>query len=64
MFRTAHELAMKTVAIYSYEDRMNAHRYKVRVCVCARDASMMHCAAWLPSSLPPCCLTSFISSLA
>lgn len=30
VFRTAHELAMKTVAIYSYEDRMNAHRYKVR----------------------------------
>lgn len=28
VFRTAHELAMSTVAIYSYEDRMNAHRYK------------------------------------
>ncbi|CAD6587018.1 MAG: pyruvate carboxylase, partial [Tremellales sp. Tagirdzhanova-0007] len=28
VFRTAHELAMSTVAIYSYEDRMSAHRYK------------------------------------
>ncbi|TDL23648.1 pyruvate carboxylase [Rickenella mellea] len=28
VFRTAHELAMHTVAIYSYEDRMNAHRQK------------------------------------
>ncbi|KAK8844019.1 pyruvate carboxylase [Kwoniella newhampshirensis] len=28
VFRTAHELAMSTVAIYSYEDRMGAHRYK------------------------------------
>ncbi|EIW66026.1 pyruvate carboxylase [Tremella mesenterica] len=28
VFRTAHELAMTTVAIYSYEDRMSAHRYK------------------------------------
>ncbi|GMK55876.1 hypothetical protein CspeluHIS016_0209320 [Cutaneotrichosporon spelunceum] len=28
VFRTAHELAMSTVAIYSFEDRMNAHRYK------------------------------------
>ncbi|WWC63978.1 pyruvate carboxylase [Kwoniella dejecticola CBS 10117] len=28
VFRTAHELAMSTVAIYSHEDRMNAHRYK------------------------------------
>jgi hypothetical protein len=30
VFRTAHELAMKTVAIFSHEDRLNAHRYKVR----------------------------------
>lgn len=30
VFRTAHELAMTTVAIYSFEDRMSAHRYKVR----------------------------------
>lgn len=30
MFRTAHELAMSTVAIYSIEDKMNAHRQKVR----------------------------------
>lgn len=29
VFRTAHELAMKTVAIFSHEDRLNAHRYKV-----------------------------------
>lgn len=29
VFRTAHELAMKTVAIFSNEDRLNAHRYKV-----------------------------------
>ncbi|KAK0523714.1 pyruvate carboxylase [Tilletia horrida] len=28
VFRTAHELAMSTVAIYSFEDRMTAHRYK------------------------------------
>ncbi|GAA95557.1 uncharacterized protein L969DRAFT_85245 [Mixia osmundae IAM 14324] len=28
VFRTAHELAMQTVAIYSYEDRLSAHRYK------------------------------------
>ncbi|KAK9894024.1 pyruvate carboxylase [Cystobasidium minutum MCA 4210] len=28
VFRTAHELAMKTVAIFSHEDRLNAHRYK------------------------------------
>ncbi|KDQ19172.1 hypothetical protein BOTBODRAFT_28656 [Botryobasidium botryosum FD-172 SS1] len=28
VFRTAHELAMHTVAIYSYEDRMSAHRHK------------------------------------
>jgi len=26
--RTAHELGMQTVAIYSYEDRFGAHRYK------------------------------------
>lgn len=30
VFRTAHELAMKTVAIYSHEDRLSAHRYKAR----------------------------------
>ncbi|KAI9606086.1 hypothetical protein H4Q26_004460 [Puccinia striiformis f. sp. tritici PST-130] len=28
VFRTAHELAMHTVAIYSHEDRMSAHRHK------------------------------------
>ena len=28
VFRTAHELAMHTVAIYSYEDRLSAHRQK------------------------------------
>lgn len=28
IFRTAHELGMKTVAIYSYEDRFSAHRTK------------------------------------
>ncbi|CED82614.1 pyruvate carboxylase [Phaffia rhodozyma] len=28
IFRTAHELAMTTVAIYSYEDRLGAHRQK------------------------------------
>ncbi|KAG8835341.1 pyruvate carboxylase [Serendipita sp. 400] len=28
VFRTSHELAMHTVAIYSYEDRMSAHRQK------------------------------------
>lgn len=31
VFRTAHELAMHTVAIYSYEDRLSAHRQKVIV---------------------------------
>jgi len=30
VFRTAHELAMHTVAIYSFEDRLSAHRQKVR----------------------------------
>lgn len=30
VFRTAHELAMHTVAIYSYEDRLSAHRQKVK----------------------------------
>jgi len=30
VFRTAHELAMHTVALFSYEDRMSAHRQKVR----------------------------------
>lgn len=29
IFRTAHELGLQTVAIYSYEDRMCGHRYKV-----------------------------------
>jgi hypothetical protein len=29
VFRTAHELAMHTVAIYSFEDRLSAHRQKV-----------------------------------
>jgi len=33
VFRTAHELAMHTVAIYSFEDRLSAHRQKVRVLV-------------------------------
>jgi len=28
VFRTAHELAMQTVAIYSIEDKMTAHRQK------------------------------------
>lgn len=28
VFRTAHELAMTTVAIYSNEDRLSAHRWK------------------------------------
>ena len=28
VFRTAHELGMFSVAIYSHEDRMGAHRYK------------------------------------
>jgi hypothetical protein len=30
VFRTAHELAMHSVAIFSLEDRMSAHRQKVR----------------------------------
>ena len=29
VFRTAHELAMHTVAIFSFEDRLSAHRQKV-----------------------------------
>lgn len=29
VFRTAHELSMRTVAIYSNEDRLSMHRYKV-----------------------------------
>ena len=33
VFRTAHELAMHTVAIYSFEDRLSAHRQKVRALV-------------------------------
>ncbi|CAG8526782.1 15237_t:CDS:10, partial [Dentiscutata heterogama] len=28
IFRTAHELSMKTVAIFSHEDRLTTHRYK------------------------------------
>ncbi|CAG8509825.1 4668_t:CDS:10 [Acaulospora morrowiae] len=28
VFRSAHELSMKTVAIFSYEDRLSMHRYK------------------------------------
>lgn len=28
IFRTAHELSMKTVAIYAYEDRLGMHRQK------------------------------------
>ncbi|KAG0226845.1 pyruvate carboxylase [Actinomortierella wolfii] len=28
VFRSAHELAMKTVAIFSHEDRLSMHRYK------------------------------------
>ncbi|RGB33096.1 pyruvate carboxylase [Rhizophagus diaphanus] len=28
VFRTAHELSMKTVAIFSFEDRLSMHRYK------------------------------------
>ncbi|CAG8657539.1 9633_t:CDS:10 [Cetraspora pellucida] len=28
IFRTAHELSMKTVAIFSHEDRLSTHRYK------------------------------------
>lgn len=28
VFRTAHELAMQTVAIYSIEDKMGAHRQR------------------------------------
>ncbi|KAG0365147.1 pyruvate carboxylase [Gamsiella multidivaricata] len=28
VFRSAHELAMKTVALFSYEDRLSMHRYK------------------------------------
>lgn len=30
VFRTAHELSMRTVAIFSNEDRLSMHRYKVR----------------------------------
>lgn len=30
VFRSAHELSMKTVALFSYEDRLSMHRYKVR----------------------------------
>ncbi|KAJ2362884.1 pyruvate carboxylase, partial [Coemansia sp. RSA 2611] len=28
IMRTAHELGLKTVAIYAYEDRLSMHRYK------------------------------------
>ncbi|CAG8708507.1 16292_t:CDS:2 [Racocetra persica] len=28
IFRTAHELSMRTVAIFSHEDRLSTHRYK------------------------------------
>ncbi|KAG9307072.1 hypothetical protein G9A89_016900 [Geosiphon pyriformis] len=28
VFRTAHELSMKTVAVFSFEDRLSMHRYK------------------------------------
>lgn len=28
--RTAHELSMRTVAIFSHEDRLSMHRYKVK----------------------------------
>ncbi|KAG0323343.1 pyruvate carboxylase [Dissophora globulifera] len=28
VFRSAHELSMKTVALFSYEDRLSMHRYK------------------------------------
>ncbi|CAO0798643.1 unnamed protein product [Mucor circinelloides] len=28
VFRTAHELSMKTVAVFSHEDRLSMHRYK------------------------------------
>lgn len=35
--RTAHELSMRTVAIFSHEDRLSMHRYKVKFHV------MCHC---------------------
>lgn len=41
VFRTAHELAMKTVAIFSHEDRLNAHRYKVGL-LCYRTLVIGH----------------------
>ncbi|KAF9578778.1 pyruvate carboxylase, partial [Lunasporangiospora selenospora] len=28
VFRSAHELSMKTVALFSFEDRLSMHRYK------------------------------------
>lgn len=38
IFRTAHELGMTSVAIYSHEDRFGAHRNKVGpdpiTCIC------------------------------
>ncbi|CCM00391.1 uncharacterized protein FIBRA_02421 [Fibroporia radiculosa] len=36
VFRTSHELAMHTVAIYSFEDRLSAHRQKART-LCSAD---------------------------
>ncbi len=42
VFRTAHELAMHTVAIYSYEDRLSAHRQKVGNCQRAVESQLIH----------------------
>ena len=39
VFRTAHELAMHTVAIFSFEDRMSAHRQKVASYHCVQTIS-------------------------
>ena len=47
VFRTAHELAMHTVAIFSYEDRMSAHRQKVRSTICAK---IKRSTSWLLST--------------
>ncbi len=30
VMRSAHELGLKAIAIYSFEDRLSMHRYKVR----------------------------------
>lgn len=38
IFRTAHELGMTSVAIYSHEDRFGAHRNKVRASFAYFDA--------------------------